>query len=325
MKVNLIIDGNYLLHKDVFILFGMKTLYSDLPQLLRNDIDNLMKLYSFDNVYFVSDSKLRWRKEYYELYKDNRKQDDKIDWQYVHIEYNKFKSDISQLSNVIMYEVDWAEGDDLISYITQNSNEKGQSNIIIASDGDLHQLIKFDINKEYINVMYNYKFSDERTYWPMNYNVFIQEMYSSVGNSLFDMNDDNEFLHFLEDIEFKTKTKEVSPEETLIVKMVSGDKKDNVPSVFIRNDRGIGKTGGETIYKLYKEIITEDIDYDSDLFIEKLTEVVCYNKKIPINEQPDVYDEIKNNLIRNRKLLRLDEKYLPIELKQSIQEKVKIY
>jgi 5'-3' exonuclease len=324
MKVNLTIDGNYLLHKDVFILFSMKTLYSDLPILLRKDLDTLSKMYAWDKVYFVSDSKMRWRKQFYEPYKDNRKQDDKIDWEWIYNEYNKFKEDISRLPNVIMYEVDWAEGDDLISHITQTGNEKGYSNIIIASDGDLHQLIKFDLDLEYINVMYNYKFSDERTYWPTNYNIFIKEMFDTVGGGLFDMNDDTEFLNFLEDIEFKTKTKEVSPEEVLLCKMVSGDRKDNVPSVYIKNKRGIGKAGGETIYRLYKELDNNNIDFDSDEFIDKLTEVVCYNKKIQETEKETI-NEIRNNLVRNRKLLRLDEKYLPPELKSEINNKVKIY
>ena len=197
MKASLIIDGNYLLHKDVFILFGMRTLYSDLANLLRKDLANLTKQYSYDHIYFVSDSKLRWRQEYYKEYKQNRKEDDKIDWEFVYIEYAKFKKEIKQLSHVLSYEVDWAEGDDLISYIVDENNKQGISNVIIAADGDIHQKVRFDLGLEYINIMYNYKFSDERTYWPKNYNIFIKEMYKGTTKTLWDMNDDNEFLTFL--------------------------------------------------------------------------------------------------------------------------------
>ena len=74
----------------------------------------------------------------------------------------------------------------------------GISNIIIAADGDIHQKVRFDLALEYINIMYNYKFSDERTYWPKNYNVFMKEMIKNTKKTLWDMNDDNEFLTFLE-------------------------------------------------------------------------------------------------------------------------------
>jgi 5'-3' exonuclease len=322
MKASLIIDGNYLLNKDVFILYEMRTLYSDLGTLLRKDLTNLTKKYSFDHIYFVSDSKMRWRQEYYKEYKQNRKADTKIDWDFVYKEYAIFRSEIKNLSHVQSYQVDWAEGDDLISYIVDENNKRGISNIIVAADGDIHQKVRFDLGLGYINIMYNYKFSDERTYWPKNYNVFIKEMNKVAGSSLWDMNDDNEFLTFLEDLEYKTKTEEVSPEETLFCKMVSGDKKDNVPSVYIKNDRGIGKTGGKTIYRLYKETNKENIDFDSDNFINRLTELISYSRKITDNS---VMEDVRQKLIRNRKLLKLDENYLPPEIKEQMVNKVKIY
>lgn len=322
MKASLIIDGNYLLNKDVFILYEMRTLYSDLGTLLRKDLTNLSKKYAFDRIYFVSDSKMRWRQEYYSEYKQNRKASENIDWDFVYKEYAIFRNEIKNLSHISSYQVDWAEGDDLISYIVDENNKKGISNIIVAADGDIHQKIRFDLGLGYINIMYNYKFSDERTYWPKNYNIFLKEMNKVAGSSLWDMNDDNEFLTFLEDLEYKTKTEEVSPEETLFCKMVSGDKKDNVPSVYIKNDRGIGKTGGKTIYRLYKETNQEIIDFDSDNFINTLTELISYSKKIT---DTSVMEDVRQKLIRNRKLLKLDENYLPPEVKEQMVNKVKIY
>lgn len=322
MKVSLVIDGNYLLHKDIYTLYNEKTLFSDLPILLKNTVENITKVYAFDTIYFISDSKMRWRQDYFADYKQNRVKDDKIDWIFVFETYNKFKEEIKQMSHINFYEVDWLEGDDVISYIVRKNNENGVSNIIVASDSDLQQLINFDLSLNYINIMYNYKFSDERTYFPQNYNIFLEEMRNLSNNNLFDMNEDDEFLDFVERLTNKTKTKEVSPEETLFCKMVSGDRKDNVPSVYIKNNRGIGEAGGKSIYKLYKETYNEIIDFDSNDFIDKLTQIVLYNKKI---KDENIKDDIKNNLIRNRKLLRLDEKYLPIMLKENMVNKVKIY
>ena len=323
MKASLVIDGNYLLNKDVYILYEMRTLYSDLGNLLRKDLTNLSKKYSFDHIYFVSDSKMRWRQEYYSDYKGNREPNEKIDWKFVYKEYAIFRNEIKNLSHVQSYQIDWAEGDDLIAHLVNENNKRGISNIIMGADADLHQLIRFDLGLEYINVMYNYKFSDERTYWPKNYNVFIKEMSKRIGlDSLWDMNDDNEFLEFLEDLEFKTKTKEVSPEETLFCKMVSGDKPDNIPSVYHKGKRGIGEKGSLSIYRLYKETNQEIIDFDSDIFINRLVELISYSKKIT---DQTVMDDIRQKLVRNRKLLKLDENYLPPEIKEEMVKKVKIY
>jgi len=101
MKCSLIIDGNYLLNKDVFILFGMKSLYSDLLNLLRKDLQTLIKKHSFDSVYFVADSKLRWRQQFYKEYKQNRSADESIDWSWVYTEYNKFKQEIKNIERAL--------------------------------------------------------------------------------------------------------------------------------------------------------------------------------------------------------------------------------
>jgi 5'-3' exonuclease len=326
MKINLIIDGNYLLHKSVFVLFETKTLYSDLPVLLRKDMDRLAKMFSYDRIYFVSDSKHRWRKKIYDQYKATRKADEKIDWDFVFEEFNKFKIEVGERKNVSSYEIPYLEGDDLISFIIQESNNLGYSNVIIASDGDLHQLLKFDLGLKYINIMYNYKFSDERLYIPKNYFVFMTEILKKSIQTLFDMNSDNEFIDFINQLKSKTKCTEINPEESLFCKLVTGDKKDNIPSVYVKeslngNKRGIGITGGLSLYKLYKEISSDTIDFDNDNFIEKVTDVISYNKKI---KDATEIDNIKKNIQMNRTLIRLDKKYLPVELFNKMQKFVKI-
>lgn len=326
MRTNLIIDGNYLLHKDVFILYDTKTLYSDLPVLMRNDLDRLTKMYAYDNIYFVSDSKMRWRQKYFEGYKQNRKKDDKIDWNFVYDEYDKLKEEVKSRPNFFSYEVDWTEGDDVIAYIVKESNKLGSSNVIMAADSDLHQLLKFDISQEYINIMYNYKLSDEKTYFPKNYQIFLTEMAKASTSNLFDMNDDNDLLEFLEYLDNRTKTVEVISEKSLFCKLISGDKKDNVPSVYITQtktgkDRGIGIKGGETIYNLYKETNANNIDFDVNDFVNKAADVVYYSRKVTDDSHLDI---IKENIKRNMVLLTLDEKYLPKEISDNMRNTVKI-
>lgn len=315
MKTALIIDGNYLLNKDVFVLYNIKTLHSDLLNLLRLDMEKLLKLYNFDKVYFVSDSKKgNWRKQFYIDYKGNREKDDKIDWEWVFNEFNIFIDEIGKNSKVEQINIDYAEGDDIIAYLINNNNKIGYSNLVIASDGDLHQLMKFDINENYFNFMYNYKFSDERLYLPKNYNVFLYDKKRNASNLLFDMNQDDEYFEFVEDLINRTKITEVSPEETLFIKCVHGDKGDNISSAYEKVGKtgkimGIGKDGALSIYNLYKETYNnEEIDFDSDDFINKCAEMVTYGKKI---DDVDALETIKKRLKRNRKLTKLTENYLP--------------
>ena len=78
------------------------------------------------------------------------------------------------------------------------------------------------------------------------------------------MSDDIELSDFIDHLISKTKIYEVDNEEMLFCKLIIGDKKDNVPSIYTKiskdqKERGIGKAGGLSIYKLYKETNNEFI------------------------------------------------------------------
>jgi len=328
MKTALTIDGNYLLNKDVFILLNMKTLHQDLLNLLNIDMGKLMKLYPFDRIYFVSDSKVGyWRKQIYSDYKTSRKHDDKVDWGWVFEEYNTFIDMMGNNPQIEQVRIDYAEGDDIIAYIMNKNNEEGYSNVLVASDSDLHQLLRFDLDKNYINIAYNYKFSDEKVFLPENYRVFLSENKSTSRNNLFDMNNDDDFIEFLEDLIDRTRSSEVKTEELLFVKLVSGDKKDTITSVFEKvSDKGkisgIGKTGALSMYNLYKETYGSDsINFDSDEFINKCVEIVSFSKKI---EDEELKLSIRAKLKRNRKLTKLTSNYLPGFLLEDFENIIRI-
>jgi len=327
MRTALIIDGNYLLHKDVFILHGMKTLHKDLQNLMRMDIQKLSKMYPWDDIYFASDSKVGyWRKQEFNGYKSGRKPDVNIDWSWVYEEYAALRLFIKEHTTIRQLQVDGAEGDDIIAYIVNRNNEMGYSNFIIAADSDIQQLLRFNVSEEYINVVHNYKFSDERFYLPENYNVYFSEMKRTATNTLFDMNQDDEYLILLEEIINKTKSIEVSHDELVFTKLIGGDKKDSVPSVHLKETKtgkmmGIGKDGAKSIYNLYKETYDEPIDFDSDDFVNKASEMVSFVKKVTDEDKIDI---IKDNIKRNRKLLILEEKYLPEKLLEKFDMKINV-
>ena len=322
IKVNMCIDGSYLLYKCVFILRKTKSINMDLEDLLHIEFNKIIRSYDYNNIYFVSDLGASWRKEIFDAYKKGRKKDDKIDWENVYNIYDSFKDELNNRNNVSVYEFPKIEGDDIIAYVVNQSNKIGYSNVIVASDKDLHQLLKFDLNNNYINIMWNFKTSDERTYYPENYQIFFDSVENNREVDLFEENDyDVDFLNFLEGLAARTKSFEINNEEALFTKIVQGDNSDKIPSIFKRGNRGIGEKGAEKIYKMYKDIYSEPVDFNSDDFLRKLVGVVAYDKKFDDNtEKKVVYLNAKDN----RMLIKLDEIYMPSYLYGMIKNKVVI-
>ena len=330
IKSCLTIDGNYLMYKDVFILNKTRTVGQDLGALLRRDFEKTTSIYPFDKIFFVSDMGKSWRRNEYEEYKGNREKDNNIDWDLVYQDYNDFKNEIAQNKRVQMIQVNGLEGDDIIGYIINESNKLGYSNLVVAADSDLHQLLKFSKSKNYINILWNYKFSDERLYLPRNYQIFMQHIEEQVdqGMDLFDLNYDSEFLSMIDTLINRTKIKEVYYEQSLFEKILSGDKKDNIFSVIKlknkeidENGTGIGTTGAEKCYKLYKDTYGESIiDFKSEDYLDKATEIAAFYKKV--NNRSDIKEIIRENIINNHKLLNLDGSQMPINLKKQLQNKI---
>lgn len=327
-KLNLLVDGNYLLHKSVFKLFSTKTLYSELDTLMHVEFEKLRNLYPFDNVYFLTDDKLSWRKKEYSDYKGNRTKDETIDWEYVYKTYDEFIERLKLKKFVKTVRVSNAEGDDLIAYIVKESNKLGYSNMVISADGDLYQLLDYSLNDSWINMIYNSKISDETIHLPNNYKVFLNHIDSST-QSLFDDSDMSEFSDFIRKFIAKVKIVENSKEECLFLKLVSGDSGDNISSVYeslttTGKIRGIGIKGAQTVYSIYKNSYPEDIDFNSANFVNRLADTVCFWKKTSMENLSTVQDNVEQKIKRNLKLIVLDKHYIPERVYTEISNNVEL-
>jgi 5'-3' exonuclease len=316
MKINCIIDGLYLLYRGVFILKKHKTIYSDLDRLLNNDYVNISKSFSFDKVYFVSEKGKSWRKLLYKEYKANRKKDEKIDWEFVFKVFNDFKENLSYKKNIKMLEIPVLEGDDIISYIVRENNKKGISNVVISADADLHQFVKYDIIKDYINFQWNYKFNNEITYFPSNYPIYMEHLSKKLDNDIFEIGNEMEFLGYIESLTSRTRVKEIKCEKALFTKIITGDKNDNIHCVVNQKGHGIGEIGAEKIYNMYKETYEEEINFSSDIFKERVVHLISYAKKIP-------EEGLLENLNYNIQLIHLDEQYVPENIFKELEREFK--
>lgn len=308
MKISLVIDGNYILQKSVFTLFKFKSLYTDLPLILEKDYNTLSNLYYFDKIYFISDSRRNWRKKYYDSYKGKRKKNDSIDWDTVYEIFDQFKHNLKSKNNCEIYQFDNLEGDDIISYIINETNSKGYSNLIIANDSDLFQLLHYDIVNNYINFMYNYKYNDEKIFLPVFYNDFLKNLEKNTeNNDLFSSGDNIEFISFIKSLTTSKNAIEIDSEKELFIKVI-GHNKDNIKSVYMKGNRGIGRIGTEKIYDFYKDTYPDIIDFNSDIFKIRLIDSIKYCKKIKTNE---IDQTMRERLNMNLKLVKLDKKSIP--------------
>jgi len=323
MRLNLIIDSSYIFFKNVHTLVGTKTLYGDLEKVLEISYNNYINKYPFEKIYIVADSKYSWRKEIYPNYKAKRKENrDKqdIDWEFCFNTYNNFKEKIKQNKRIIFLEYNGVEADDIIAYLIQESNKNAISNLYVSSDADLKQLLNFKTNPKFINIQWRDEFRNPKLFLPENYQMFLNELKKDKG-SLFDLNDNYEFLKMLDDFSEKVQIEEVNIEELLFVKLIHGDKGDNIDSVLkipaktSNKMMGIGEAGAKKIYTNYKSNNPNSINFSKDNWLQIAAIYIAENKKVDLI---DYEDDIIDNLKINRKLIQLEQHNFPNKVMEKL-------
>ena len=317
MLLNCIIDGNYILSRLVFTLHKNNLLYGALSQSLENSILNYKKFYPFTNVYLVSDSKEKsWRKELHQNYKSNRKKDSDIDWSFVYKAYDEFKQNVK---GVKLLEYPRIEGDDWIAFLVQKSNQKNQSNFIVSNDHDIKQLIRFNLENEWINFMSNEMYNQEKIFLPKNYQIFLNKVSNKNNDDIFNLNDNTEFLSLMSRFTNKYQLNEIDNMESLITKIISGDTSDNISSVYQTNKsgkvRGIGIKGAFSIYENYLSEFGEPSLSDPDLF-ENIADLICEKKKVSKSNISSIVDRINQNM----KLIDLRVESFPDEIVKNMEK-----
>lgn len=318
MKVDLLIDGNYLLSKLVFTLHKNNLLYGGLYKSLENTIKNYKNWYPFTNVYLVSDSKEKsWRKQLTKEYKANRKKDSDIDWKFVYSTYSEFKDSLKSLlqkSLVKVYEAPHVEGDDWISFLSSKSNKEGRATIIVSNDYDIKQIVGYSLAPLWINIMTNEMYNKEKLFMPKNFQIYISKIRELPNDDIFNLNNNLEYLSMLDKFLNKYEIVEINPVESLIIKIISGDQSDNIGSVWsqIKNGkkRGIGPKGAKTIYDNYLQEFGEINLEDPDLY-ENIADLICEKKKLSKTQIESIVDNIHDNVkLIDLRLINLPEEIL---------------
>lgn len=296
ISIDLILDGNYILNKNTFTLHKNNLLFGALHKSLENTTNNYRKWYPFTNTYLVSDSKEKsWRKNLLDSYKATRKRDSDIDWGFVFNAYTEFKKSIYGIK---VMESPTIEGDDWISFLVNKANSEGRSTIIISNDYDIKQLINYNLDPLYINIMSNEMYNKEKIFLPKNYQVFLNKVSKLPNDNIFELNDNSDFLNLFSKFTNRYDIHEINPIESLIIKMISGDQSDNIKSVWSVNKngktRGIGSAGAKTIYDEYIVEFGEFNLQDPDLY-ENIADIICEKKKLSKSTIEKIVESIKEN------------------------------
>lgn len=294
----ILIDGNYILNKNARFLAKQKLLYGLLHRSLEKSINTYRTLFSFDKCILVADKGSSWRKSVYPLYKANRNKDgDDIDWEFIYTAWEEYKTDLPP--SIKLIESDGVEGDDIIAVLCEKYNREGESCLIVTNDYDIKQLVNINYENDTFNIMTNEMFNREKVFTPHGFNYHIDKLSKNKSNDLFDLDDTNEVITFLKGFMARRDVTEISSIESILEKIVCGDKSDNINCVFKTKNKsgkdiGIGEAGYNKILKSYKENFG-DVSFDDKDFHDNISDLICEYKKVSLTNLEDITKSIKFN------------------------------
>lgn len=281
---------------------------------------------NINSVFFVFDSK-SWRKKYIKEhfethgegdfnYKGQRKYDDKI---YLFFEYFQVEilQDISNEYGVVVNRVPGAEGDDLIAYICENLNE----DICIWSvDKDLTQLLESEVRKV-IMIMPKQMTKYKKIYTTEDFGKIEKPAEIDIFNFDIEAIDNSATVNILNDLiqkDYQHLT--VDPTLDIITKCLSGDASDNIPRVHPKLTASKVAKVIESIRAKYEwSTVKGLLDSGDSGLIKFVNDVTCETLKI---KDPGEALTIQNNINRNTTLIRLNTKFFPTEVFESIKSAV---
>lgn len=339
-KHTLLIDGNYFVFSRLFVLPKPKTgkLLGDDKQkkqfMRKLSIDfasEMRKLGGFvDDVVLTVDSK-SWRKDLYPDagYKGTRKPNSNVEWPAVYEVYEAWQ-EILATKGVVVHQIQGAEADDVLFGWSTMLNNRGKSCLVWTGDRDLIQLVNYS------------KANDAHTIWYYNtkkslyaYEGFMQDMIESAAA---DMSEDDMLFnmggqHMMRDryqkqildwtIANKIETTEVDCEKFIFIKILTGDKSDNIPSVVTwQKEMKGGKLRSYSITdklatKIYEQFIKEGETFKIDyLFSEEQKDrLVDIIYRVIGRTSTNL---IKNNLTNNIALMLLHNRTIPDSIQRAI-------
>lgn len=320
-----IFDGNYLFYKTLFALGGyskgrLLETKQDQEMFIRKiatDMAYAIRAFgSPEKIVFTIDSK-SWRKDVLiedGSYKGHRTKDEStVDWDAFYKSMNEFAL-ILENKGVIVSRIEKAEGDDLMYLWAKSLNEDGKDAIIVTGDKDLTQCVRLWNGPagDCFTVVYNSNSKTRKIVAPNGFSEWLKEEEINIFDASSYMGRGKDLIQkALTSIEIQ----EISTDYVIFEKVIGGDAGDAVPPIWTWTKNG--KTFRVTPAKIQRiyEIMTANRPitdvYDLPNRAREIADAITATTK-----EVAPVDVIKDNLVRNLKLVFLDTRVIP----QSIQD-----
>jgi 5'-3' exonuclease len=328
--INILVDGNYIFHKTFGVFAGYGSV--DPGKVLKNKSDQAMFIRKVatdltsslrllpggGRLVFTSDSK-SWRKDI-EIedggYKSGRVKDENVDWSIFFDLMQSFGTHLEKMG-FIFSKVEGAEGDDLLLFWSNKFVSMGESCIIISGDKDLHQLVKMS-GPDAWTCVWNNNSKKNTLSVPMGWkdNWLNEANHSEV--TIFNMGSTiSPEKERLKDFIKKVEVEELDCFPFVFNKILIGDKGDSVPSVweYEQSDKTyrFTQSKADKIFELFKESEFKSLGitelYEDDDFLNWISPLILKLSKGV--DSTDNRIKVKNNWIRNLKLMWLDSSIIP--------------
>lgn len=333
--VNVLIDGNYIFHKTfgIFSGFGKKnpgdvlSTEGERNMFIRKVITDLSyalnQIPDIKRVVFCRDSR-SWRKDF-EIersnYKESRVKEEGVDWSSFFNLMDEFGKYLE--TNGYVYSVqNGAEGDDLLWIWSENIIKRGENVIIISGDKDMHQIVK-DNNKNWIVVWNNVS---------KNNKITVSKEWNPSDNteiSVFDVDPMSENIETkYNKLISSCEINKIDTREYIFKKILTGDKKDDVPGVYPYVTTGkngerisnIGDGRANKIWEIFLETEWKDMNmedlWENEDFINWIGGVTL--RLIKQTDNTENREKFKQNYIENGTLVWLSEKTVPLDIIRSV-------
>jgi 5'-3' exonuclease len=325
--VSVIIDGNYLFHKTfaIFSDFGSKqpgevlSQSADQGMFMRKIITDLCytlnQLPINGHVIFCKDSR-SWRKDLKierADYKSSRVKDEKVDWgSFFDLmeEFGKFL----ELNGYTYSTAKGAEGDDLLWFWNKKLRGLGHNVVVFSGDKDSHQLVEC---KDTWTICWNSNSKNNKIYCSENWkrDYLDQEREATIFDLDFAADSEKEKMLTLStsaSLEF------TDPSKLIFEKILTGDKGDDVPSVFSYEKTPgkifkLTKAKAESIYENFKKSGWGNKDlieiWRDDEFKDWISGYVL--RSIGYTDNSKNREEVAENYKENAQLVWLSDEVIP--------------
>ena len=290
---------------------------------------NYINVLKSDRVILTIESK-SWRKTFYPLYKSNRdagkEADDKLELFYAAV--NKAADFMTHFTNAKVIKASEAEGDDIIAILAQKFSLDGEKSIIVSTDGDFKQLLRYKgvkifnpIKKNYVNDYSHLDYitklvkGDSGDNVPSSYPRIKQEILEEIARdeskldfhfSTVDKIIDRQKYFIAQFLDIDEIPDDLSSDEWEEVLAVAREKKDKILSdVKEAKSDGTYKNNQKLMIKdkLLKDIIKlakkEDIS-ESKLFnpIQSFRESFKRNEKLICLKADNIPEHVASNILK---------------------------